>query len=585
MEPWLISFPGVWLVDFEFHQPPGERPRAICMVARELRSEKIIRWWLWDKPPQQCPYPVDNRALFVAYYASAEMTCHIQLSWPMPMHVLDLFAEFRCLTNGLRPLCGSSLLGACTFFGIPGIPAGEKEEMRQLAVRGGPYSSSEKRQLLDYCQTDVDSLKPLLLRMAPRIDAPRALFRGRYMKAVARIETDGVPIDKSMYRHLGQHGPATVDLITAQVDRSFGVFRDGSFSQDLFLRYCDRHQIPWPRLQSGAPDLKDDTFKLFAATYPQLEPLRQLRRARGRLRNARLQVGPDGRNRCLLSAFDSLTGRNQPSSNKFIFGADAWLRHLVKPVEGTALAYIDFEQQEFGIAAALSGDPAMWEAYETGDPYLAFAKQAGAVPSSGTKRSHPLERRLFKECSLGVQYGMGERLLALKLRISAVQARDLIETHKRIYATYWRWSRMLQDSAACGSRLRSPLGWYMTPAPAQRPASIRNFPLQAAGADILRVACVQIVEAGIRLCAPVHDAVVIEAPIDDVEAVVARARKLMAAASRAVLGGYEVRTESSVVRYPDRYHDRRGAEMWRLVLNLLPDEGTELCQTQDAHQD
>ena len=46
-----------------------------------------------------------------------------------------------------------------------------------------------------------------------------------------------------------------------------------------------------------------------------------------------------------------------------------------------AVAYVDREQQEFAIAASLSGDAAMQAAYLTGDPYLAFAKQAGAVPS------------------------------------------------------------------------------------------------------------------------------------------------------------------------------------------------------------
>ena len=42
-----------------------------------------------------------------------------------------------------------------------------------------------------------------------------------------------------------------------------------------------------------------------------------------------------------------------------------WLRNLIKPLAGHGLAYIDWIQQEFGIAAALSGDPAMLEAYQS----------------------------------------------------------------------------------------------------------------------------------------------------------------------------------------------------------------------------
>ena len=81
------------------------------------------------------------------------------------------------------------------------------------------------------------------------------------------------------------------------------------------------------------------------------------------------------------SAFRSRTGRNQPSNSKFIFGPSVWLRGLIKPPPGHGVAYVDWRQQEFGIAAALSGDAAMQAAYLSGDPYLAFAKQAGAVPA------------------------------------------------------------------------------------------------------------------------------------------------------------------------------------------------------------
>ena len=34
--------------------------------------------------------------------------------------------------------------------------------------------------------------------------------------------------------------------------------------------------------------------------------------------------------------------------------------------------------------AALSGDQLMMDAYRSGDPYLAFAKQAGAAPADAT---------------------------------------------------------------------------------------------------------------------------------------------------------------------------------------------------------
>ena len=68
-------------------------------------------------------------------------------------------------------------------------------------------------------------------------------------------------------------------------------------------------------------------------------------------------------------------GANQPSNSKFVFGPATWLRGLIRPESGMSIAYIDYEQQEFAIGAALSNDPAMTEAYRTGDPYLELGEK------------------------------------------------------------------------------------------------------------------------------------------------------------------------------------------------------------------
>jgi hypothetical protein len=57
----------------------------------------------------------------------------------------------------------------------------------------------------------------------------------------------------------------------------------------------------------------------------------------------------------------------------------------------------------------------MRAAYESGDCYLTFAKQAGAVPESATKESHPIERESFKSTALAVIFGMEWQSLALRL--------------------------------------------------------------------------------------------------------------------------------------------------------------------------
>ena len=41
----LRHFPEIWLCDFEFRAPDGERPEPVCMVAREWRTGSTIREW------------------------------------------------------------------------------------------------------------------------------------------------------------------------------------------------------------------------------------------------------------------------------------------------------------------------------------------------------------------------------------------------------------------------------------------------------------------------------------------------------------------------------------------------------------
>jgi DNA polymerase I-like protein with 3'-5' exonuclease and polymerase domains len=214
----------------------------------------------------------------------------------------------------------------------------------------------------------------------------------------------------------------------------------------------------------------------------------------------------------------------------------------------------------------------MREAYASGDPYLAFAKQAGAVPPDATKQSHKREREVFKTVLLGVGYGMEADALAGRLGILQIEARELLQKHRETYRRFWRWSQNVVDAAMAGEPLSTVFGWRLRAAGDANPRSLRNFPMQANGAEMLRIACCLGTERGVRICAPVHDAILIEAPIDGIEAEVARMQTYMQTASRIVLSELELRTDADITRYPDRYNDPRGLVMWERVGGLLAEQ-------------
>ena len=88
---------------------------------------------------------------------------------------------------------------------------------------------------------------------------------------------------------------------------------------------------------------------------------------------------------------------------------------------------------------------------------------------------------------------------------------------------------------------------------------------------MMRLAACMATEAGLTVCAPVHDAFLLEAPLDQLEAAAAQLREIMVEASRLVLRvpGLECRVDVDYVRWPDRYISAGGSDMWKRVRKLL----------------
>jgi DNA polymerase I-like protein with 3'-5' exonuclease and polymerase domains len=171
---------------------------------------------------------------------------------------------------------------------------------------------------------------------------------------------------------------------------------------------------------------------------------------------------------------------------------------------------------------------------------------------------------------LAVQYGMSAIGLSPRINQPTIRARQLLALHRQTYRTFWAFSDNVLNEAVLGGRLWTSFGWQIhtqaTDEVKLNPRSLCNFPMQANGAEMLRLACIMLADAGIKVCAPVHDALLIEAPLDQLDAVVAQAQALMREASKAVLNGFELASDAKIVRYPDRYMDERGIKMWNNIM-------------------
>ena len=139
---------------------------------------------------------------------------------------------------------------------------------------------------------------------------------------------------------------------------------------------------------------------------------------------------------------------------------------------------------------------------------------------------------------------------------------------ERTFPVYTDWVQQVIGAGIMRGSLSTCFGWTRLTA-SDRSTTLRNWPIQSAGAEMLRLAANLIVEQGVTLCAPIHDAVLIEADSDSIDEAVAITRDCMATASATLLDGLTIGTDVAVVASPGRYVDPHGLAMWETVTNIL----------------
>jgi len=405
------------------------------------------------------------------------------------------------------------------------------------------------------------------------------------MKACADMERTGVPLDVETLRFLQNHWDDVRRDLAGDSLSEYDIFDDLHFSHDKFEVFLKAEGLnkAWPRTEkSKARRLDKETWEEMVALNPELEYLRQLYKT-VTMPGLNVACDPDGHSRVLLGAFGTITSRNAPGSDRergtFVFPPAKWVRFLIKPRAGRALAYLDWSNQEFGIAAVLSGDKNMLRAYEAGDPYLALAILCGAAPVGATKKSHREVRNLYKSATLAIGYGQTEWGFAKKTKVDAATARRVFQNYRRTYSTYIAWREKQVDDYGISLKLSTRLGWTLHHGQRIKPNTILNFGAQANAAEMLRLAIIEMRRRGVEVCCPIHDAVLIQSPVAEIDSAVAEAQAAMSAASAAMLNGYVLRCDCTddavgasgeiirgdITRYPQRFHAEDGKDMWNRV--------------------
>jgi hypothetical protein len=452
-----------------------------------------------------------------------------------------------------------------------------KDDMRALAYSKTNHTPDEVALLQDYCIEDCWQTVRLYLAMRPHIDLLRAPIRGAFMMEIERVRWRGIPIDVKTYRRAERQAPAAVAGMRAELNRKLGaeVYFGDVFKRMTMFRAMRRNGIPIPvDPKTGKWSCATKLIKSMIVTYPLLGEFYTDKKMIDALKNLKLEIGSDGRNRSWLNPFGTKTGRNNPSTNRSLFGLPHTMRSFMKPGAGMAIAQIDYGAQEVGIAAALSGDPVLMADYRAGDPYRAFA-----AASLGILNPTKQQRQIYKATVLGRVYGLGPAALARNLGILKPQAERIIDQMVARYAVLNAWLERVTTKAAHGIPITCALGLSLSATGrAGEERTFLNFPEQANAGELMRLVFVRSSHLPVIWCA--HDSFLVEDTVDAIDRTAAEMQEIMRGVSRDLLGGFELRADcdpdKDIVRYPGRFVDDRERESemrhWNRLMSLIEED-------------
>jgi hypothetical protein len=101
-------------------------------------------------------------------------------------------------------------------------------------------------------------------------------------------------------------------------------------------------------------------------------------------------------------------------------------------------------------------------------------------------------RDVYKTVVVATMYGQSAKSLARRPDMQTCYAARLLTERRKLYPRYWAWSNNVSATFQRRGVLDASLGWQLHRSEwSDNDLSVRNWPLQTAGSEILRVAVVR----------------------------------------------------------------------------------------------
>ncbi len=363
------------------------------------------------------------------------------------------------------------------------------------------------------------------------------------------MEREGFLVDADALEALGKTFRARIAELVDEIAALSGERINLNSPKQLGEMLFDRMGLPAPKKTSRGYSTSAEVLEQLAEDHPvcakileyrkyqklestYIESLLTLRDENGRIHTRFDQVATaTGR---ISSAEPNL--QNIPVRTEL--GREIRRAFVAKP--GCALVDADYSQIELRVLAHISGDETMCEAFREGqDIHARTAAEVYGVPLAEVTGAM---RSASKAVNFGIVYGISDFTLAKNISVSRAEAKAFIERYFERYPGVKRY----MDGAVAEGREKGYVSTMMgrrryLPELSSPNYNLRAFgercamnsPIQGTAADIIKLAMVAVAKAlkeqGLKakLILQVHDELIIEAPLDEVDAVKALLRDCM----------------------------------------------------------
>lgn len=358
---------------------------------------------------------------------------------------------------------------------------------------------------------------------------------------LADMEEAGIRVEAEELKAYGERLQVRIGELEEKIYQEAGETFNINSPKQLGVILFEKLQLPGGRKTKSGYSTAADVLEKMAPDHPIVSDIleyRQLAKLKSTYADGLSAfIGPDGRIHSTFNQTITATGRissTEPNLQNIPVRMELGrlIRKVFLPADGCVFIDADYSQIELRVLAHMSGDEKLIAAYrQAEDIHRITASEVFHVPFDEVT---PLQRRNAKAVNFGIVYGISSFGLSQDLSISRKEAQQYIEKY---FETYPGIKGFLDG---CVEQAKEQ-GYSVTMFGRRRPVPelkssnfmqrsfgervAMNAPIQGTAADIIKIAMIRVNERlkreqlRARLLLQVHDELLIEAPLEEVDQV------------------------------------------------------------------